>query len=334
MTIAIQRGIAAFIAVALLATGSAAAKAPSGRPHKVAGHPGPVTVTTVPRVAGIRVSAGGHTYKTDARGALTLPRAALIPVVRVHTTTLSPGVEARFSRWYRGRIALAYWYRVQPHFVGPTGALVANEKISEFRLHSSIGLRQVRHGVDPFWIQGTRIVPFVQGLRTKVITYAVDSVTVEGANVVNRSQQHFDPAQSAQLGVRLLFNTARFTARDAIFHFAVGSGVRLRYPDGRKRVAGFGKGSVVVVPGLPRGQYQVQVMGGGWSPIRPVALSRNQDVKLAVITYLDVGVVLTMLGMLVAGLLFYRRRQQTVEVIPESLDLPEPAAPAALANVE
>jgi hypothetical protein len=145
-------------------------------------------------------------------------------------------------------------------------------------------------------------------------------VTVDGTNVVNRSQQHFAPTRSTRLDVRLLFNVAKFSARDAIFHFPVGSGVRLQYPNGRMRVVRFGGKSIVVVPGLPRGQYHVQVIGGGWSPFRPVAVSRTQDVTLAVITYLDIGLVVLVLVTLCAGVFLYRRRY----VHPD--ELAEPAA--------
>lgn len=304
MRTGLERGIGVAVALALLAPVSAAAQPPA-LTGTTATASGLVTVSTVPLVPGIRMIADGHRYVTDARGTVTLPQSA-IPRLRVEPTSIGPGVEARFSRWYRGRIALAYWYRINPRFFGPRGPV--SDRITEFRMHSSIGLTQVRTGLGPFWLQGTRIVPFVQGLRKKAISYAVDSVTVDGTNVVNRSQQHFVPSLSRRLDVRLLFNVAKFSARDAIFHFPVGSGVRLRYPNGRTRVARFGDKSIVVVPGLPRGQYQVKVIGGGWSPLRPVAVSRNQDVKLAVITYLDVAVVILVLLTLCAAVFLYRRR--------------------------
>jgi hypothetical protein len=278
-------------------------KGPANRPHNANGA---LIVSTVPRVKGVRMVANGHTYVTDARGAVRLPSVNVIPRLRVSTTPLGPGAEARFSRWYRGRIALAFWYLIEPRFHGPRGPVT--DRISEFRMHSSIGLRQVRENLKPFWLQGTRIVPFTQGLRMKNISYAVDAVTVDGANVVNRSQQKFVPAQSRDLNVRLLFNVARFTARDAIFHFPVGAGVRMTYPDGHSEIQQFGNKSVITVPGLPRGQYQVQVTGAGWSPMRPVALSRTQDVKLAVITYLDMAVIVALLAGLAMAVVLYRRR--------------------------
>jgi hypothetical protein len=304
------------LALALLAPVSTAAAPPANLPGAITAN-GLVRVSTVPLVPGIRMTVDGHRYVTDARGTVTL-RQATIPRIRVRPTIIAPGVEARFTRWYRGRIALAYWYRMKPRFFGPRGPVT--DRISEFRMHSSIGLRYVRTDLGAFWLQGTRIVPFAEGLRKKVISYAVDGVMVDGTNVVNRSQQRFVPSRSTRLDVRLLFNVAKFSARDAIFHFPVGSGVRLQYPNGSTRVMRFGEKSIVVVPGLPRGQYHVKVIGGGWSPFRPVAVSRNQDVTLALITYLDVGVIAFVLLMLCAGVFVYRRRYSHQD---------EPAEPAA-----
>jgi Glycosyl hydrolase family 99 len=311
-------------ALTLLVPASAGARGPANRPHMTA-HPGPIRVTTVPIVKGVRVVAGSRTFVTDARGAIRLPSQELIPRLKVLPTTLGPGVEARFTRWYRGRIALGYWYRITPRFSGPNGPVT--NRISEFRMHSSIGLRTVRKNLQPFWIQGTRIVPFTQGLRKKAIKYAVDSVTVDGANVVNRSQQKFVPAQSADLNlkVRLLFNVARFTARDAIFHFPVGSGVRLKYPNGRTQVQQFNHRNVITVGGLPRGQYRVQVVGAGWAPMRPVAVSRTQDVKLAVITYLDIAVLLAVFAAAGYAIFLYRGRFHSRPSVAESVEPSEVA---------
>jgi hypothetical protein len=313
MITALERAIGVSVALALLTPVSAGARAPANVPRRSATASGLVRVSTVPLTPGIRMFADGRRYVSDAHGLVTLPLSAILRL-RVEPTSIGPGVEARFTRWYRGRITLAYWYRINPRFFGPSGPVA--DRITEFRMHSSIGLTEVRTGLGPFWLQGTRIVPFVQGLHKKAISYAVDSVTVDGTNVVNRSQQHFVPAQSRRLDVRLLFNVARFSARDAIFHFPVGSGVRLRYPNGRTRVERFGKKDIIVV-GLPRGEYSVKVVGGGWSPFRPVAVSRNQDVRLAVITYLDGAVVVLALLTLCAGVVLYRRRYSHLEGLPE-----------------
>src|ERR687884_2273197 len=106
-----------FAAAALVAAALAAAPAAANA----------TTVSTVPRVGGVHVILDGHEYTSNARGEIDLPAASrdLQTRLRVQTTTLKPGVEARFSRWYRGRIALAFWYRITPVFLGSHRAPVA-----------------------------------------------------------------------------------------------------------------------------------------------------------------------------------------------------------------
>jgi hypothetical protein len=268
------------------------------------------TISTVPRIEGVKVTIGKAHYVTNARGEITIPpRSHALRDLRVTATPLRPGVQARFSRWYRGRVALAYWYLVKPEFHGPGGDPLPANKVSSFTMHSSIGLRERRVGSAPFWVQGSRIVPFAVGLRSKQISYAIDSVTVDGANVVNRSQQRFFPRAGRTLPIQLLFNSARFTARDAIFHFPVGSGVRLTFPNGHAKTYSFGRNDQVVIPALPRGEYKVKATGPGISFSRPVALSRDQDMSLSVITWLDIGVVLAIVAVTCLAVRAYRRRR-------------------------
>jgi hypothetical protein len=336
---------AATAAAAVLAASPAANAVPLG-PHgaplaqttaKAPIAPTMQTLTTVPVVRGVNITVAGRHYVTNARGQITVPanHGGLALRLRVIPTTLRPNVEVRFLRWYRGRIALAYWYHVQPRFFAAGGVPLDPKKLGGYTIHSSIGMQSAYKGLAPIWLQGTRIVPFTQGLRSKAIEYAIDSVTVDGTNVVNRSQQHFVPQKSQALDVQLLFNTARFTARDAIFHFPVGSGVRITFPDGHSAKEHFGKHGQVVIPDLPRGQYKVKVFGGGVSFLQPVALSRNQDVKLNVITYLDMGVVALFMALIGLAVLRYRRRRnrelalEAAELLSAETEQANPPEPVA-----
>jgi hypothetical protein len=269
------------------------------------------TIQTVPAVAGVQVSRGGQSWVSDSRGRISLPaRLALQPEpLHVRTTLLSPDSQARFLRWYHGALTLGVWYRVRPSFVARDGKPVPSTDVSQVTLHNSLGALSKLHGTAPVWLQGSRVVPFTTGLHSKQISYSIDSVTVDGTNVVNRSQQHFFPSKRRELPIALLFNVAHFTARDAIFHFPVGRGVRLTYPSGKVVHRQFGSKAAVTVAGLPRGSYEVSVDAPGVSFTRPIALSRNQDVSLAVITWLDIGL-LTLAGVAACGGLFvYRRRR-------------------------
>ena len=61
---------------------------------------------------------------------------------------------------------------------------------------------------------------------------------------------------------------------------------------------------------MARGEYKLQVKGAlGSAPLTPMALSRDQNVMLKVLTVLDMGVGVA-IGLIIAfGLLFYGRPQ-------------------------
>jgi hypothetical protein len=173
-------------------------------------------------------------------------------------------------------------------------------------LKSRTGVRTaVPHG-RPTWLQGSRVVPFKAELVSKEIDYQVERTLVDGANVVNRAQQRFAPAKTQKLAVKLLFYGLKIRSRDALLGFPIGSAVELRYPSGRTARHSLDGGRAQIAA-LPRGNYQVKVAASGISFERPVAVSRNQEVELKVISWLDLLLAVLALGGVTVGLLVARR---------------------------
>ena len=73
----------------------------------------------------------------------------------------------------------------------------------------------------------------LRGLEKRSIAYSVESVMVDGANVVSQAQQRVTPGAGRPLTLDLFLHTVRFTARDVLFGTPAGSGIYLTYPDGR-----------------------------------------------------------------------------------------------------
>jgi hypothetical protein len=173
-------------------------------------------------------------------------------------------------------------------------------------LKSRTGVRTpVKQGED-VWLQGSRVVPFSGELVSKDIDYQVERAEVDGTNVVNRAQQRFTPHKQQSLDVQLLFYSLKVVTRDALFGFPVGEGIQLRYPNGRT-VRHDLKDGTVTLPSLPRGTYNVKVVASGVSFTRPVSVSRNQEVELKVISWLDMILAALALSALAIGLLVARR---------------------------
>ncbi len=316
--------ISLLIAVALVPAGAATAPAAEG--------PRAVTLHTMPRTPGVRVRHHGRTYTTDARGRVTLTlhvfRSArptsggFLPFAppKVLTTRLPSGMVARFGGFFkRGRvIGLSLFTKTRLRFVNLQGEDLSSTGVSAVRLKSRTGVRVTLAGGQTAKLQASRVIAVPDGVRSKAIEYAVEAVEVAGANVVNRAQQRFFPLRTRALTVPLLLYSARFTSRDALFGYASGSAVLLTDPDGVTTRIPLRSGHAQA-QGLARGEYLVKVDASGFSFKRPVSLSRDQVVDLAVVSYLDLGVIFGGLTALAIGLVLVGRpaiRERVRGLIP------------------
>lgn len=266
---------------------------------------------TTPRMPGLRFSLGARTVESDRRGRVRVRATdvrGLARRLKVLDADVSTGVRAKLSRVEPGtppRVVLDLYYRIRPRFVDPAGEPVDPGRIASVTLRGSHGVVKTFKGDEWPMLQGTRAVRSAR--ESEKLAYVVESVVVDGSNVVNRAQQRFLPSQSRTVQIELMFYPTRFVARDALLGFPIGSGIRLQSPDGDTKRHAFRSRADLTIPSLPRGRYRVTVEAPGISPSRPVALSRAQQVDLKVISYLDVAVVLLLATGLALGLPSLRR---------------------------
>jgi hypothetical protein len=64
---------------------------------------------------------------------------------------------------------------------------------------------------------------------------------------------------------------------------------------------------LAVIPRLSRGEYSVIVVGAGYSPPRPIYVSRDQAIEMKVISPVDAASLLMAIGAVVIGLLIAGR---------------------------
>jgi hypothetical protein len=296
---AAQGAVLALVACALLpASGQASVK--------------PVTVSTIPPVPGAVFLVDGKTQRTDAKGRLQLRLPGIkTDMYRFHVhpqdRRLGPNTVARFARWYgHNTVTYELHFRLRFTFQDLARGPVDSKLVTSMTLKSRTGVRTTVAKGHDVWLRGSRVVPFSGKLVSKDIDYQVERAYVDGANVVNRAQQRFRPSNTVVLPVRLLFYSLKVQTKDALFGFPIGQAVELRYPSGRT-VRHDLKDGQVTLPSLPRGTYDVKVVASGVSFIRPVSVSRNQQVELKVISYLDMILALGALVALALGLLVARR---------------------------
>ena len=177
-------------------------------------------------------------------------------------------------------------------------------------LKSSVGARFIfqkgEHGIAQA-LQGQRVVPTPQGLISKDIDYSVESACVAGSSVVNRAQHSFTPSKELEWDIPLLFYKAHVTSKDAFFGYSIGSHVNLKYPDGTVTQIPLAADGTVEIPSLPRGDYEMSVVGPGYSPPRPISVTREQYVDLEMVSYVDMAAAALFLGLAALGLLLVGR---------------------------
>jgi hypothetical protein len=282
-----------------------------------------VTIETIPPTRGLKIHLPGGTFATGANGKARVPVAAMAADVRriirggsgevvlvnakVSAVRKRDGGVVRFDRFYGTTMAVASHYRFRPTFVGPGGMRIPAEQVERYTLKSRHGSVVTARHADPVTLKASRVVRFGRGLVSKPIEWSLESVIVDGANVVTRAQRRFDPSKvRGPFPIDLLYFRAHFTSRDALFGTPVGASVLLTNPNGETKRYPLKDGELTL-PALPRGDYQVAVDAPGMAPARPVALSRNQEVELKVITYIDMALVGFLLAALAIGLLVARR---------------------------
>ena len=135
-------------------------------------------------------------------------------------------------------------------------------------LKSVTGEVMTYRGADltrPHWLLAQRVVPLAGGLQRKDLYYSVQRADVLKSNVVNASQQRFEPSNDRTLTFRLSFYPLRLQAKDALFGRPAGTIAKVEFPDGHVERVALEHG-VIQLHSLPRGTYNVTVAGGRFVP--------------------------------------------------------------------
>jgi hypothetical protein len=266
------------------------------------------TIRTVPANPGLPFNFGGTEFVSDALGVARVQisptfDASLRP--KTGDKQIAPGVVERFARWrtHNGDIYATYemYYQVSLAFVDLAGHPVDPARVTKVDLKSAIGSQISVSADKPFTVLGQRVVPLAGELEAKDVTYAAEDVVVDGASVIHVAQQRFTPSKQNVWTITLLFYSAHISVRDALFGFPLDTSVAVTFPDGHV-VAMRAKDGELSLTALARGDYRVVAQGWGISFSRPVALSRDQQVELKFISYLDVAVAMGLLLLVVLGL--------------------------------
>lgn len=288
--------------------------------------PAQIWVQTVPTIPGVTFELNGEQFTTDEGGfASTLVYEAGEYRLDVLVDSYSnPYQRINFDRWleeefepYReisvpanGIIQAGFevYQLVGQSFIDPNGDLFDTQRIESFSIRSDQGDYFTFKDGSPRWIPAIRVTRRITGLEETRVLYSLLDVTIDGTNVVNKSQQRFYCSPNGNWTISLLLYSLKISAADAISGKPIGESVNVEYPDGKIKNYLLDQNGSLELDLLARGTYYIEMVGtNGLNYNSPVALSRNQDVNLKIISYMDLAIV-GIVGLVVAvGLLLYGR---------------------------
>jgi hypothetical protein len=292
--------------------------------------PAELVIETVPSLPGVAFTLDGRRFVADDEGLARIrvatpgdhelvvladeyrERDHQIEFSRWGTELFGPRITITLPRMQHLQAGFDVFVPAHQVFLDPEGGTVDPSRITAITMRNSLGSVVTYPDGRERMFQASRSVRRPQGLESVEIRYSVESVEVDGSNVVNSGQQRFYAGRDQTWEISLLLYSMRVIPHDALFGFTAGSEIEVTFPNGATELIAAGEDGQLVVPWLARGIYRVQVADApGWAPAMPVALSRDQEVELRVISYLDMVLAIA-LGLAVALGLLHRGRPHII----------------------
>jgi hypothetical protein len=290
--------------------------------------PATVQIQTVPALAGITFQMDGRQFTSGSDGSVTIriDQAGQYQLDVLLDKFHDPSQQVEFGRWASDsyqpsrevnvpaenfiQVGLNVFHKVTFKFVDLDGYPVDPARISSISIRSVQGdVFDLKPGDTP-WVPASRTARRSSGLDVTELLYSVNSVSIDGSNVVNTAQQRFLAQADDTWTITLLLYSLKISARDGLFASPIGKSVDLIFPNGQIKNYPLNPSGNIEIHTLARGIYHISLVGvKGLGTTTPVALSRNQVVKLNIVTQLDIGITVAAgLGFAI-GLVLYGRPQ-------------------------
>jgi len=297
-------------------------------------------IRIIPPIAGIKLKLNQRIYTSDEKGFVNIPirqsGSYSLEILPVDEGLLSPDIKIKFSRWNDNiftpsrqvffprrhplEAGFVLEYLVDQVFYDSTGVLVDAARISSMTL-KGLGSTYTFDQAGPVWLPANRLSRRIgQQLESQTIVYYFKEILIDGATVINKGQQRFFIQPAALWRINVLVYSIQFSARDAMFHFPIGSGIELTYPDGHTKKCFFDSpDSKIKITSLSRGSYSATVIASsGSAPPTPIHISRDQGVELLVLSVLDMTVMFGV-PLIFALTLFFVGRPRIFHVVRHPL---------------
>jgi hypothetical protein len=291
-------------------------------------------VYTVPPVPGVELLFDGQPVTTDAAGVAVINTpyrltGHTLKLVRPEWTSENGRIQTKFTVWrspvpeqkhsptithlilrrnHAIQLGFRVSYQVNFSFVTNGNQSVPSSRISGVELRADGGYISSVAGGRTIRLLGVQPVQEAGALVAHTVNYTLQSVMVDGSNVVNVGQQRVIPKRQQSAKFMLQLRQLTITAHDRFFGRQVGRAVVVTYPDGRRVSYRFNRAHQVVLTNLARGHYQVHIDGGGLLTSQAVVLSRNQIVNMPILTWPDIITLIVVLAVVAVVAIMRQRR--------------------------
>jgi len=290
--------------------------------------PATIRIQTVPAIPGITFQMDGRKFVSGADGMakINILQAGQYDLAVLIDQYQNPSQQIEFGRWSEEtsqpsrqinvpndsiiQVGINVFHKVSFKFVDLDGFPVDPARISSISMRSVQGdVFTLKPGDSP-WLPTSRTARRAIGLEETELLYSVNSVNIDGSNVVNSAQQRFYARTDDTWTITLLLYSLNITARDGLFASPIGKSVSVTFPDGQTKTYELDQSGSLQIHALARGIYHITLNGvKGLGTTTPVALSRNQVVKMKIVTKLDVAVIGSVGFGFAIGLVLYGRPQ-------------------------
>jgi hypothetical protein len=276
--------------------------------------PAILEIHTIPQLPGVQFSLNDEVFTSEDDGIarIEVNRAGVFSLIVKSFPASHTTIRAKFRRWElpifvsvrdvfipRDEVLSAGFevmYKIPLRFVDLDGNPVDSDRISSVTVKDDSGAIYTWKNGQELWLQANQIGSERVGIQTGRIPYTVERVIVDGTNVYKQRQQYYYASDGDTWEIPLAFYSVRFSGRDLLFGLPIGSGIHLTYPDGKEEYFEFELNSTITIGPLARGLYQVKLEGvRGFTRLISVVLQGGQDINISVISYLDIGVLITII---------------------------------------
>jgi hypothetical protein len=313
----------------------------------------PLTIKTLPPIAGVRVKVDGSELVTGPNGtvrtlitkqqrdALVANRDAHLQVITTNVG-ITPALRGRFHGWYQegyvftpqnpvGEVEIATFdldALTGFTFVDRHHAALDARGITDMQIRSSLGGLTDIGRPKAVWLRAAVVTSVAGKVVLKDVEWRLASVTFHQTNIVQRGAQHFKPRHAPKVAVQVNVFTVQFHALDAFFGSPKGTMLKLTLPDGTIRTVALHKGRATVEQ-LPSGDYDVLIDARGLGKDQSITVTNDASIDLKVLSFTDIALVLVVLALLVGGVLLFglrvrRRRRRLGELGTAPDPVPRP----------